>query len=223
MHNEKRSIWDLFWCAFNLSSKPVGRERGPQKSSSNFVSETGRSRVQISLWFLWKGQSTILALFRRRILGSVRRPLVLPARLFYCWQPYVSMSALGRNQKGQTKWDNWVSARFCGFLNFLQSQRTPWGVGKKRGEENLTNDTPPKKGFWTPRRTVRFPAASGVSALFFLYKNPRQSRPEALLEGSKNFRERAFSGTFSSLHTFCTAPYHSPILQHSAPSRCCNS
>ena len=35
--------------------------------------------------------------------------------------------------------------------------RTPWGGGKKRGVENLTNDTPPKKGFWTPPRTVRFP------------------------------------------------------------------
>ena len=89
-------------------------------------------------------------------------------------------------------------------------QRTPWGGGKRRGVENLTNDTPPKKGFWTPPRTVRFPPPSGVSALFFLYKNPRQSRPEALLEGSKNFRERAFSGTFSSPHTFCTPPYHGP-------------
>ena len=45
-------------------------------------------------------------------------------------------------------------------------QRTPWGGGKKRGVENLTNDTPPKKGVWTPPRTVRFPPPSGVSALF---------------------------------------------------------
>ena len=82
--------------------------------------------------------------------------------------------------------------------------------GKKRGVENLTNDTPPKKGFWTPPRTVRFPPPSGVSALFFLYKNPRQGRPETLLEGSKNYRESAFSGTFSSPHTFCTPPYHGP-------------
>ena len=42
------------------------------------------------------------------------------------------------------------------------------GGGKRRGVENLTNDTPPKKGFWTPPRTVRFPPPSGVSALFFL-------------------------------------------------------
>ena len=32
----------------------------------------------------------------------------------------------------------------------INDQRTPWGGGKKRGAENLTNDTPPKKGFWTP-------------------------------------------------------------------------
>ena len=30
------------------------------------------------------------------------------------------------------------------------AQRTPMGGGKKRGVENLANDTPPKKGFWTP-------------------------------------------------------------------------
>ena len=65
-------------------------------------------------------------------------------------------------------------------------------------------DTPPRKGFWTPPGTVRFPPPSGVSVLFFLCKNPRQSRPEALLEGSKTLRESAFSGAFSSPHTFCT-------------------
>ena len=69
------------------------------------------------------------------------------------------------------------------------------GGGKKRGVENLTNDTPPKKEFWTPPRTVRFPPPSGVSAS---------------LEGSKHFRESAFSGTFSSSHTFCTPPISRP-------------
>ena len=94
-----------------------------------------------------------------------------------------------------------------------------WGGGwKKEGVETLTNDTPPKKGcHCTPPRTVRFPPPSGVSALFFLYKYPRQSRPEALLEGSKNFRESAFSGTFSSSHTFCTphvtAQIFMPVLK----------
>ena len=50
-----------------------------------------------------------------------------------------------------------------------------------------------------------------VSALVALYKNPRQSRPEALLEGSENFRESVFSGTFSSPHTFAP-PISQPNL-----------
>ena len=37
----------------------AGRERGPWKSSRNFVSENGRFRVQVSLWLLWKEQSTL--------------------------------------------------------------------------------------------------------------------------------------------------------------------
>ena len=90
-------------------------------------------------------------------------------------------------------------------------QRTPWGGWKQRGVENRTNDTSPKKGFWTPPPShSTFSTLSGVSDLFLLYKNPRQSRTEALLEGSKNFRESAFSGTFSSPHTFCSPPYHGP-------------
>ena len=91
-------------------------------------------------------------------------------------------------------------------------QRTPWGGGKKRGEENLTNDTPPKKGFCT------FSTPSGVRLCCSCTKN-RRCRTEALLEGSKNYRESAFSGTFSSPHTFCTPPYHGPRIlgQHPFP------
>ena len=65
-------------------NKGAGRGRGPQKSSRNFVSERGRCRVQISLWLLWKEQSTILALFGRRILGQYSAALVLPAPMVYC-------------------------------------------------------------------------------------------------------------------------------------------
>ena len=87
------------------------------------------------------------------------------------------------------------------------------GGWKKEGGWKTSRMTPfPKRGFWTPPCTVRFPHPSSVSALFFLYKNPQQSRPEALLEGSKNFRESAFSGTVSSPHTFSTPPYHGPIV-----------
>ena len=60
---------------------------------------------------------------------------------------------------------------------------------EKGGEENLTRDTPPKKEFSTfgPPSSVRFPPPSGVIALFFLYKSPQLSRPEALLEGFRKF------------------------------------
>ena len=84
------------------------------------------------------------------------------------------------------------------------SQRTPWGV-EKRGGWKTSRMTPlPKRGFGPPlvRYVCRTPQVSVLC--FFLYKNSRQSRPEALLEASKNFRESAFSGTFSYPHTFCT-------------------
>ena len=84
------------------------------------------------------------------------------------------------------------------------------GGWKKRGEENLTNDTPPNKGVWAPLVRYVFSTPSGAVASVFLYKNPRLSRPEALSEGSRIFREGAVSGTSSSPHTFCTPPYHGP-------------
>ena len=71
-------------------------------------------------------------------------------------------------------------------------------------------DTPPKKGFGLPLRLVPFPPPSGVIALLLLYKNPRRSRPETRLEGSKVFFwEGALSGTFSSPIRFAP-PYHDP-------------
>ena len=85
------------------------------------------------------------------------------------------------------------------------------GGWKKEGGGKPHEWHPSQKGVLDPPpRTVRFPPPSGVSALFFLYKSPRQSRPEALLEGSKKFRESAFSGTFSSPHTFCPPPISRP-------------
>ena len=89
--------------------------------------------------------------------------------------------------------------------------RDAMGGGKKRGVENLTNEPPPPppKGFWTPPRTVRFAPLSGVSAQFFLYKNPRQSRPEALWRGPKIF------GRASSLVRFAHPPpyvLHPPLI-----------
>ena len=57
------------------------------------------------------------------------------------------------------------------------------GGGKKilRGGRKTSRMTPlPKRGF-----------GPLISALFLLYKSPRLSRPEALLGGSRNFREGA--------------------------------
>ena len=85
-------------------------------------------------------------------------------------------------------------------FDILVSSEDAMGGWKKEGGGKPHEWHPSQKG-----------VPSGVSALFFLYKNPRQSRPKAFLEGSKNFRESAFSGTFSSPHTFCTPPYHGPI------------
>ena len=93
------------------------------------------------------------------------------------------------------------------------AQWPPCGAGKTRADENLTKDTPPKKGFWTPLRLARFNPPLDVIALFLLYKNPGLSRPEAPSEGSRNVCEGAFSGTSSFPYTFCSppSPYHGPI------------
>ena len=60
---------------------------------------------------------------------------------------------------------NYLTITWAG-LNLHYSEDA-MGGGKKRGEENLTKDTPPKNGFWTPLRLVRFQTPSSVVALFF--------------------------------------------------------
>ena len=92
-------------------------------------------------------------------------------------------------------------------------QRVPRGVEKKRGVENLTNDTPPKKGFGPTSYGTFSTPPSGASALFFLYKNPRQSRPEALLKGPKIFGRARSLVRCLPPHTFCTPPYHGPVIE----------
>ena len=51
---------------------------------------------------------------------------------------------------------------------------------------------PSQKGVLDRPHTVRFPPRSGVSALFFLYKIPRQSRPEALLSRPSKWTRRVW-------------------------------
>ena len=91
------------------------------------------------------------------------------------------------------------------------------GVEKSGGWKTSRMTPLPKRGFGPPSYGT-FSTPLRCQCSVFLYKNPRQSRPEALLEGSKNFRESAFSGTFSSPHTFCTPPYHGPSC---ARQSCC--
>ena len=89
------------------------------------------------------------------------------------------------------------------------------GGVEKRGGWKTSRMTPlPKRGFGPPLvRYVFHP--SQVSVLcFFLYKNPRQSRPEALLEGSKSAFGRARSLVrFPPPIRFCTPHIMAQVLR----------
>ena len=100
----------------------------------------------------------------------------------------LALQALAENLCHQTYFGNHLTHAAGGRIyHCTQNQRTPWGGGKGRGVENLTNDTPPKKGFWTPPPTVRFPPPSGVSALFFLYKKSTTEQTRGSFGGVRKF------------------------------------
>ena len=83
----------FFWklCSAESIVKQRGRERrGPQKSSRNFVSETGRFRVQIPYDSYGRDRAPFWPFFGAAFWGNIRRPLVLPAPLVYCWQKCVN-------------------------------------------------------------------------------------------------------------------------------------
>ena len=71
------------------------------------------------------------------------------------------------------------------------------GGWNKEGGGKPHEGHPSQKGVLDPPSYGTF-STPPLVALFFLYKNPRLSRPEALLEGSRNFREGVRFGTFSS-------------------------
>ena len=90
-------------------------------------------------------------------------------------------------------------------------QRTAWGPGKKRGEENLTNDTPPKKGFWTPPRTGRFPPPPQVSILCFSCTKIHDRAEQKLFwRGPKIFGRARSLVRFPPPIRFAPPPYHGP-------------
>ena len=65
----------------------------------------------------------------------------------------------------------------------------------------------PKGGFGSPLVWYVFHPPQ-VSVLCF---SCTTEQTRSSFGGVQNFRESAFSGTFSSPHTFCTPPYHGPI------------
>ena len=70
---------------------------------------------------------------------------------------------------------------------------------KKRGDENLTNYTPPKKEVLDPPLVRYTFNPSQVSVLcFFPVQKSTTEQTRGSFGGVQNFRERAFSGTFSS-------------------------
>ena len=68
-----------------------------------------------------------------------------------------------------------------------------------------------KRGGWKTSLRTPLPKEKGVldTPSYGTFSTPLRC-PEALLEGSKNSWESAFSGTFSSPDTFCTPPHHGP-------------
>ena len=69
----------------------------------------------------------------------------------------------------------------------MLDQRTPWGGGKRRGVENLTNDTPPKKGFWTPPRRYVFHPPQASALCFSCTKNRDRADQKLFWMGPKIF------------------------------------
>ena len=99
---------------------------------------------------------------------------------------------------------------------FLQSEDAMGGV-EKRGVENLTNDTPPKKGFWTPPpHTVRsvFPVQqstteqtrssfggvqkfSGERVLWYVFLPPYVLHPPPLSRPKRTAERQSFGAVYS--------------------------
>ena len=76
--------------------------------------------------------------------------------------------------------------------------------------ENLTNDTPPKKGFWTPP-LVRYVFHPQVSVLCFSCTKIHDRADQTLVwRGPKIFGRARALARFPSPHTFCTPPPHIP-------------
>ena len=84
---------------------------------------------------------------------------------------------------------------------------------KRRGVENLTNDTPPKKGFWTPPLLRYAFHPPQVSVLCFSCTKIHDRADQKLFwRGPEIFGRARSLVRFTPPHTFCTPPYHCPTL-----------
>ena len=90
---------------------------------------------------------------------------------------------------------------------------------KKGGGRKYSRRTPLPKRVFEPPSFGTFSTPSKAIALSFLYKSPHLSRPEALLEGLRNFSGGCSLVRFLPPYV-CTPPYHGPNLRHRAPKGC---
>ena len=84
------------------------------------------------------------------------------------------------------------------------------GAGKKRGEENLTNDTLPKRGFGHPPSYGMFSTPLRCQCSVFPVQESTTEQNRSSFGGIQKFSgERVLWYVFLP-HTFCTPPYHGP-------------
>ena len=95
-------------------------------------------------------------------------------------------------------------------------QRTPWGVEKKkRGEENLTKDTPRKRSFGPPFVWyVCHPTQ--VSLQYFSCKRSTTEQTRSSFGGVQTLSGECVLWCVFLPHTFCSPPYHGLIFQSMA-------
>ena len=84
-------------CAGCISSKNKGAGIEPQKSSRNFVSETVDFECRFPYDSYGRDRAPFWPFLGEGFWGNIRRPLVLPAPLFYCW--YNHWETKGRFRK----------------------------------------------------------------------------------------------------------------------------
>ena len=94
------------------------------------------------------------------------------------------------------------------------------GVEKKRGEENLTNDTPPRKGFWPPPPSHGTSSTPQVSVLCFSCAKIHDRAEQKLFwRGPKIFGRARSLVRFPPPIRFAPPP---PYVSHDAYCHHCN-